>query len=164
MRQALVTTALIALAAVVGIGSAGAAPPLDRYTYVDKTTQTHYWYGLQVPAGCATQHLYTVTMQTHSVITAVMRADRRLRINGASGARIEAVPDDPSLPTYTGTYNRATAMIVNSEWRATMTVTLRGSDGSKIRMHVVEHGYWTDAAPFPAAPVVEYKHSFTTGC
>ena len=55
-------------------------------------------------------------------------------------------------------------MIVNSEWRATMTVTLRGSDGSKIRMQVVEHGYWTDAAPFPAAPVIEYKHHFTTGC
>jgi hypothetical protein len=63
-------------------------------------------------------------------------------VNGTFHGTVEAVPDDSSLPTFTGHYNSRFMENFNTRNHVgnfTFTVIAQGSDGSTVKFHEVGH-------------------------
>lgn len=143
MLRRLTVVLLASLALFMGLAAspATAAPPVSNTVIheknlVDTFVDTVQCVGVPAP-------LYTITLTTNLVLKETIFANGNVHATFTQTGSVSAVPlDDPSLPSYTGhvtiwggfNQNNNT---VNGTF--TLNANLKGSDGSKVSIHEVDH-------------------------
>jgi hypothetical protein len=82
------------------------------------------------------------TSTVSGVIHLTLLANGTYHITGTFRGTFEFVPDDPTLPTYTGRFTQWFGENSNNQnFAATFTFTLHGTgtDGSKLKFHETAH-------------------------
>ncbi len=134
---------VVGLIAAVGLFVAAvpalAGPPETTTTHQKNLVETF----VDTLPSCEGGPLYTITTTSNLVDHTTAFADGRFHGTFTQTGKVVAVPlADPSLPSYTGHFTvwggfNANGTTVNGTF--TFNVSLRGSDGSKVTNHTVEH-------------------------
>lgn len=144
MRR-LFAACVLASATLVAAGAVQAGPPPVTFTETEVFTET-----FQDVVPCREDlGAYTVTITARGVFhvtAAAVEDDGDLvppyRVSGGATGTVVAVPTDGTGPTYTGRFTDRfgeTEKITHSTGMSVFSVRLTGSDGSRVRFHVVSH-------------------------
>jgi hypothetical protein len=134
--------ALVLLAAglLLFAAPAFAQPPTNVTTHEKGLVETF----VDVIPTCAEDGpLYTITTTSNLVMHETIFDDGRVHATFTQTGKFSAVPlEDPSLPTFTGSFTQWGGFNQNGNTvNGTFTFSLRGrgSDGSRVSLHLVEH-------------------------
>lgn len=149
MRHHRTTTALLAgslLAAgltaglVAGPAGIASAAGVTRYHFVEEWDGTSHWGADENPCGAWATTFHEVRHGGYDLMTAPGgQTDGEVHLNGSVDGWVELVPDDPSLPTYSGGYREKADGVLtdvdNDQFRVfqfRLRDRLTGTDGSHL--------------------------------
>ena len=126
----------LALAAFAGPASAAPTTTVSHEKGLVETVQDF------VPRCDRGGEIYNVTNTSNLVVKETVFDDGRVHATFTQTGKVSAVPADGTGPTYTGRFTvwggfNANGSTVNGTF--TFGVTLKGSDGSRVNNHNVEH-------------------------
>jgi hypothetical protein len=127
-RLPLMCAAILALATLaIAVPVATAQPLLNRRAHETHTGFLGFTFPSFPPCGDATilTAIYTAELDFHRLLLQAPSGE----VQSAETGTFEAVPSDPTLPTFTGTYSVHSWRNAQT-WRMFIFVVARGSDGS----------------------------------
>jgi hypothetical protein len=141
MTSARMLAVLIALAgfALIGLSSVSAAN--GAITETDTEHNVTETFVDVVPCGADETALYDITI-TYNLVEHATFGPKSLHFTFTQTGTFVAVPQDPSLPTYTGHFTEGGSFNLNAKNASgTFTFSLHGTadDGSTITFNAVEH-------------------------
>ena len=140
-RLLLMVGLLIAGLLFTGAPAFGGAPPVTETTTQKNLVET-FVDVIPDPICSDEGPLYTITTTTNLVMHSTIFADGREHDTFTQTGTFVAVPQDPSLPTYTGHFTMWGGFNGNAQSASgTFTFSLHGTanDGSTITLNSVEH-------------------------
>lgn len=144
MRR-LITTLVAATALAVGSAGSAGAGALHDFWPEDYDAREHFAAGEGFCVPWAGTFHEVRTGGYRMVTPPGGRETGELHLNGVIHGLVELVPDDPSLPTYTGTYREKVNAVATEftpegdvlrvgQYR--LSTTLSGTDGSSFALHL----------------------------
>ena len=143
MKRTIVTTVATALLVVAGAQASSAAAARD-YLPEDYDAYEHFGAGTGLSGPWAGTFHEVRTGGYRILIPPGGRVDGEVHVNGAIDGRVELIPDDPGLPTYSGGYReKLNAVAVGTDAdgqdllrvaQYRLRVPLTGTDGTTLRL------------------------------